>query len=213
MKSKTPINIIIVDDHKMFIQGIKSLLHDTHINVVGESHDGDEAIELLKQKAKEIDIAVLDIKMPKKSGIDVVKAMKELGLPTKVLMLTTYDEGAFVKELMNAGANGYILKNLEKSEFIEALEIIMSGSKYLKGDVLENYINTSEMPEPKTVHLTNRELQVLQLIAQEYTSGEIAYQLKIATSTVETYRRNLIEKTGVKSSLGLVKYAVNNKLA
>lgn len=207
MKTKKPIHIIIADDHVLLIEGLKLLLQDTHIKVIGEAYNGQEALELLKAKKEKIDIAVLDIKMPIKSGAEVVKSIKELGLPTKTLMLTSHNEGAFVKELINAGANGYILKNLDKEEFITALETIMNGGTYLKGEVLDNYITTSEIPEPKTVHLTRRELEVLQLLAQDNTSGEIALKLKIATSTVDTYRRNLIEKTGVKSSLGLVTYA------
>ncbi len=212
MKTKKTIHIIIADDHKMFIQGLKSLLQNTHIKVIDEAYNGEEALELLKAKKEKIDIAVLDIKMPVKTGIEVVKSIKELGLPTKTLMLTSHNEGAFVKELINAGANGYILKNLDKQEFIEALETIIDGRRYLKGEVLDNYITTSEIPEPKTIHLTRRELEVLQLLAQDNTSGEIALKLNIATCTVDTYRRNLIEKTGVKSSLGLVSYAYDKGL-
>lgn len=213
MKNKTPIRIIIADDHKMFIEGLQSLLKkQTHIKVIGEASNGEEALQLLSEHTNAVDIAVLDIDMPKKNGFEVLKEMQNLKMITKTLILTMHDEGTIIKELMDAGANGYILKNRGKEEFVEALETIMSGSEYLKGDVLGNYIAANKMPEPKTVHLTKRELQVLKLLSEDHTSGEIAIKLNIAVSTVDTYRRNLIEKTGVRSSLGLIKYAFDNKI-
>jgi len=213
MKNKTPIQIIIADDHKMFIEGLQSLLKkQTHIKLLGEAANGIEALQLLKTHANEVDIAVLDIDMPQKNGFEVLKEIKNQKLTLKTLILTMHDEGTIIKELMDAGANGYILKNRGKEEFVEALETIMSGNEYLKGDVLGNYITANKMPEPKTVHLTKRELQVLKLLSEDHTSGEIAQKLNIAVSTVDTYRRNLIEKTGVRSSLGLIKYAFDNNI-
>lgn len=212
MKDKKTIRIIIADDHTMFIQGLKSMLQKyTHVQVIGEALNGEEAIHLLQKHDDQIDIAVLDIDMPKMSGIDVVKAMKKLGLKTKTLILTMHQEGTIIKEIINAGANGYILKNIDKQEFIDALETIISGNDYLKGEVLDNYIIANKEKKSKNIHLTKRELEVLQLLAEDNTSGEIAAKLNIEVSTVQTYRRNLIEKTGVKSSLGLVRFAIDNE--
>ncbi|WP_298510611.1 response regulator transcription factor [uncultured Kordia sp.] len=213
MKNKTPIRIIIADDHKMFIEGLQSLLKKhTHIKVIGEASNGEEALELLKENINEVDIAVLDIDMPIKNGFEVLQEIQKIQIEVKTLILTMHDEGTIIKELMDAGANGYILKNRGKEEFVEAIETIMNGNEYLKGDVLGNYITANKMPEPKAVHLTRRELQVLKLLSEDHTSGEIAQKLNIAVSTVDTYRRNLIEKTGVRSSLGLIKYAFDNKI-
>ncbi|PTX58822.1 LuxR family two component transcriptional regulator [Kordia periserrulae] len=213
MKNKTPIRIIIADDHKMFIDGLQSLLiKQAHIQVLGEASNGIEALSLIKENIDKVDIAVLDIDMPEKNGFEVLQEIQTLQLSVKTLILTMHDEGTIIKELMDAGANGYILKNRGKEEFVEALETIMNGDEYLKGDVLGNYIIANKIPEPKTVHLTKRELQVLRLLSEDHTSSEIAAKLNIATSTVDTYRRNLIEKTGVKTSLGLVKYAFDNKI-
>lgn len=211
MKNKTPIRIIIADDHKMFIQGLKSLLQkQTHIQVVGEASNGEEAIQLLENN--QVDIAVLDINMPEMNGVVATKIILEKFPKVKILILTMHDEGTFIKELIDMGVLGYILKNRGKEEFVEALETIALEQEYLKGDVLGNYIAINKIPEPKVVHLTRRELQVLRLLVDDHTSGEMALKLKIAVSTVDTYRRNLIEKTGVKSSLGLIKYAFENKL-
>lgn len=213
MKNKTPIRIIIADDHKMFIDGLQSLLKkQPHIHIIGEASNGIEALQLLQENINEVDIAVLDIDMPKKNGFEVLQEIKKLQFAVKTLILTMHDEGTIIKELMDTGANGYILKNRGKEEFVEALETIISGDEYLKGDVLGNYITANKIPEPKTVHLTKRELQVLRLLSEDHTSSEIAAKLNIATSTVDTYRRNLIEKTGVKTSLGLVKYAFDNNI-
>lgn len=213
MNTKSPIRIVIADDHKLFIEGLKSLLKKhPHITVIGEAINGEDVIELIKTKDKTIDIVVLDIDMPKIGGVEAAKIILEKHPYVKILMLTQHDEGALIKELIDMGVLGYMLKERGTEEFVDALETIAIGQEYLKGEVLGNYIATSKIPEPKTVHLTKRELQVLQLLAEDHTSGEIALQLKIATSTVDTYRRNLIEKTGVKSSLGLVKYAIDNNL-
>ncbi|CAL2095776.1 Response regulator transcription factor [Tenacibaculum sp. 190524A02b] len=209
MKLKTPIHIIIVDDHKMFIQGLKALLQDhPHIIVLDEAYNGEDAITLLKKHQKEVDILVLDIEMPIMNGVDTLKTITKLALPIKTLMLTTHSEGNFIKQLISAGANGYMLKDKSAEEFVNALEAVMYEGKYLKGEVLDKYIKANETPQPKPLHLTKREVEVLQLIATDHTSGEIALKLHIEVSTVQTYRRNLIEKIGVKSSHGLVKFAI-----
>lgn len=211
MKEKTPIRIIIADDHKIFREGLQSLLKKkTHIKVIGEAENGEEAIRLIE--ANEIDVAVLDIDMPEMNGVSAAKIILEKFPTVKILILTTHGEGVFIKELIDMGVLGYILKNRGKEDFVKAIETIFKGQEYLTGDVLTNYIATSKMPEPKLVHLTRRELQVLQLLAEDNSSKEIAVKLKIGTTTVETYRRNLIDKIGVKSSLGLVKYAIENNL-
>ncbi|MEM6686121.1 MAG: response regulator transcription factor [Bacteroidota bacterium] len=211
MKEKEQIHIIIADDHKLFREGLQSLLKKhTHIKVVGEAEHGEEAIQLLETHT--IDIAVLDINMPDMNGVSTAKVILEKFPDVKILMLTMHDEGTFIKELIDMGVLGYILKNRGKEEFVEAIETIYKGHEYLKGEVLTNYIATSKMPEPKLIHLTKRELQVLKLLAEDNSSKEIANILKIGTTTVETYRRNLIEKIGVKSSLGLVRYAIDNSL-
>ncbi|WP_299682877.1 response regulator transcription factor [uncultured Dokdonia sp.] len=212
MTEKKNIRIIIADDHQLFIDGLKSLLiHQPHIEVIGEAANGVEAIQLVREH--EIDIAVLDINMPELDGTEATKVIKKEFPHVKTLILTMHDESSFIRELMvELSADGYILKNRGKEEFVEALETIASGKEYLKGEVLSTLLKGVKTPQVQNIHLTNRELQVLQLIIEDHTSGEIAAKLNIAVSTVETYRRNLIEKTGVKSSIGLVKYALDNDL-
>mmetsp|Transcript_15370 Transcript_15370/g.50479 ORF Transcript_15370/g.50479 Transcript_15370/m.50479 type:complete len:126 (-) Transcript_15370:13-390(-) len=121
-----------------------------------------------------------------------------------------HDGSEFIHELVEIGANGYILKNRGKEEFVEALETISKGEEYIKGQVLNTLLETMRKPKSTVVQFTKREKDVLRLIVADHTTSEISAKLNIANSTVETHRRNLIEKTGVKSSLGLVRYAIEN---
>jgi two-component system nitrate/nitrite response regulator NarL len=209
MKDKKRLKILIADDHQIVIEGLKSLLIDQkHIQIMGEASNGKEAIEVLEKH--EVDIAVLDISMPEMDGIEATKIIKKEYPEVKILILTMHDGSEFIRELIEIGANGYILKNRGKEEFVEALETIANGGEYLKGSVLKTLVEAVRKPKPKAVQFTKREKDVLRLIADEHTTSEISAKLNIANSTVETHRRNLIEKTGVKSSLGLVRYAIEN---
>ncbi|WP_430411904.1 response regulator transcription factor [Kordia sp.] len=209
MIQKKELNIIIADDHQIVIDGLKSLLiQQSHIKVVGEAANGKEALDLIENN--NIDIAVLDISMPEMNGVEATKIIKKQYPDVKILILTMHDGSEFVHELVEIGANGYILKNRGKEEFVEALETISNGEEYIKGQVLNTLLKAVRKPKPKAVQFTKREKDVLRLIVDEHTTSEISAKLNIANSTVETHRRNLIEKTGVKSSLGLVRYAIEN---
>lgn len=209
MNQKTKLNIIIADDHQIVIDGLKSLLvGHPHIKVVGEAQNGKEALDLIKKN--KVDIAVLDISMPEMNGVEATKIIKKEYPQVKILVLTMHDGSEFIHELVEIGANGYILKNRGKEEFVEALETISKGEEYIKGQVLNTLLETMRKPKSTVVQFTKREKDVLRLIVADHTTSEISAKLNIANSTVETHRRNLIEKTGVKSSLGLVRYAIEN---
>ncbi|QHI36698.1 Transcriptional regulatory protein DegU [Kordia antarctica] len=209
MEKKKEINIIIADDHQIVIDGLKSLLvQHSHIKIIGEASNGLEAIDLIEKN--NIDIAVLDISMPEMDGVEATKIIKEKHPGVQILILTMHDGSEFIHELVEIGANGYILKNRGKEEFVEALETIAKGQEYLKGKVLNILVDAVRKPKQKAVQFTKREKDVLRLIIDEHTTAQISAKLNIAHSTVETHRRNLIEKTGVKSSLGLVRYAIEN---
>jgi len=208
MSNKKELKIIIADDHKIVIDGLKSLLiQEPHIKVVGEASNGKEALDLIENT--KVDIAVLDISMPEMNGVEATKIIKKEYPEVKILILTMHDGSEFIHELVEIGANGYILKNRGTEEFVEALETIANGEEYIKGQVLNTLLKAVRKPKQK-VQFTRREKDVLRLIVDEHTTSEISAKLNIANSTVETHRRNLIEKTGVKSSLGLVRYAIEN---
>jgi len=144
------------------------------------------------------------------NGVEAAKIIKKEHPETKILILTMHDGTEFIHELMEIGANGYILKNRGKEEFVAALETISKGEEYIKGKVLNALLQSVRKPKSRPVEFTKREKEVLRLIVEDHTTSEISAKLNIANSTVETHRRNLIEKTGVKSSLGLVRYAMEN---
>lgn len=148
------------------------------------------------------------------TGIEATKLIKENAYETKVLILSMYDTMEFIDELIEAGCQGYILKNKGQEELVKAIHRVYSGKPYfgerVQERMLEQRMNSNVKSKQEKVDLTKRELQVLQLIAQEFTTPEISEKLFIEESTVNTHRRNLISKLGVKSSLGLVSYAWKN---
>lgn len=209
------IKIIIADDHQMFIDGIKSLLvNEKGIKLVGEALNGKEVLSLLdKEKA---DIVLLDVNMPEMDGIEATKQIRQRYPLVKILMLTMYNNQEFVFGLMNAGASGYILKNTGKAELLEAIKSVNEGktfySKEVTETILQNFTKKPEEQRVEAAHLTEREKDVLKLIAQEYNTQEIAAELFISTNTVETHRKNLLSKLQAKNIAGLVKFAIQTGL-
>jgi DNA-binding NarL/FixJ family response regulator len=208
------IKVLLADDHEIIIDGIVSILKDeADIEVVATASNGEEAVHYIESNA--VDIAVLDINMPLMNGITATKLIQTSSPETKVLILSMYDKDEFIDEIIAAGCRGYILKNRGQEELVKAIRRIYKGSPYFGEEITEKMLNQhmkSKAPVEEKVNLTKRELEVLKLIAVEFTSSEIADQLSIAESTVNTHRRNLIEKLGVRSSLGLGIYAVKNGL-
>jgi DNA-binding NarL/FixJ family response regulator len=209
------IKVIIADDHQMFIEGIKSLLgSERDIKVVGEALNGKAVLaELGRNK---VDIVLLDINMPEMDGIETTKQIRQSYPDVKILMLTMYNNQEFIFGLMNAGASGYILKNTGKTELVEAIMAVQAGKTYYSKDVTETILaNFTKKPAEQKMdlaQLTEREKDVLKLIAQEYNTGEIAEKLFISTNTVETHRKNLLSKLHAKNIAGLVKFAVQTGL-
>ena len=214
------IKVLITDDHQMFIDGIKALLVDSEeIHVVAMANNGEEALEKLKNQP--IDVVIMDINMPVMNGIEATKQIKEKYPDVKILALTMYIEKELITEIVKAGATGYILKNTGKEELVNALTTIAKGEKFYSSDVALKMMDaktTLEYAEDLKDHknlninLTKREEEILKLIAQEYTTTQIAEKLFISFFTVETHRKNLIRKLNVKNVAGLVKFAIKNGL-
>ena len=208
------INVLIVDDHQIVIDGIRSLLKSSsHIHIVGEALHGKEALEILDKKI--VDVIILDIEMPVMNGIEVTKIIKEKYTDTKVLILTMYDTPEFVQQAIEIDADGYILKNRGAEELECALQALANGEDYFGKDAnkaLRSGVRRKKNRDKNEIQLTKRETEVLKLIADGKTTPQISDLLCIAPSTVETHRRNLIEKTQVEnSSKGLIKFAIENK--
>ena len=210
------IKILVVDDHKIIRDGISALLHDQpEYLVVAEASNGREALAVLAKT--KIDIAIVDINMPVMNGIDCTREINEKFEDTRVIALTMHSEEIYLTKMIEAGAVGYILKNLGKKELLSALSAVVEGKHYYSPEitlaVIKELTNPRKAKEQDAkIELTAREMEVLELIVREHSNQEIADKLSISVRTVDAHRRNLLEKTRVRNTAGLVKYSINNKL-
>ncbi len=204
------INVVIADDHKIVLEGLSSLiaLRDD-ITVVGEVLNGKSAINLLK--TTQVDVVVLDIEMPVMNGVEAARIIRNDYPETKVLILTMYNDIGFIRKIAETGAQGYILKNRGKEELIEAILTVYDGGQYFGEEVTKTmFFGMRKENMAGEIRLTKREKEILKLIADGNTTPKISQHLNIAPTTVETHRRNLIEKTGVPNTKGLVRFAIEN---
>jgi DNA-binding NarL/FixJ family response regulator len=200
------------------IEGLKVLLEDElGIKVVSGAASMDEAIKILEQQ--QVDIILMDINMPEISGIDMTKKIKELYPAVKVIALTMHEDISVISKMIKAGASGYILKRTNMQEVVDAIRAVHQNGRYLSASVqhviMDNLMSPEELldtaEEDKPV-LSSRELEVLQLIAKEFSNEQIGEALYISERTVEAHRRNIFIKTKTKSIVGLIKYALNEGL-
>lgn len=213
------IRIHLADDHQVLIDGMRTLLNTVDdFEFVGFSLNGSTLFEEIT--ANKTDVLVLDISMPQKDGIEVLKEFKEKGFPCKVIILSSYDELKLIKEVMKLGASGYLTKQCAAEHIIEAIHFVNKGEEYFCNIVREKIFNTATRDNIKvnkynpTVSeiLTEREIEVITLIALEYSGKEISEFLFISNNTVETHRKNIMKKLKAKNTISLVKYAIKNKL-
>ena len=209
------IKLLIADDHQMFIDGVRSLLSDSSTyTIVAEATNGQEVLDALS--LQDIDLVLLDMNMPVMDGLSALKVIKEKFPKVKVIMLTMFDTRDYIQRLLKAGADGYILKNTGKAELTLGIETVMKGESFFSKEVtklvMEGLQGKKSTSGTIKVELTQRETEVLKLIVKEFTTQEIAEALFISTNTVETHRKNLINKLGVRNLAGLVKYALQNGL-
>jgi DNA-binding NarL/FixJ family response regulator len=210
------IKIIIADDHQMFIDGIKSLLKDEpDIEVVGEALNGYQVLDVISSTPA--DVVLMDINMPKLDGLEATRLITQKYPGTSVVILTMHNSLVYIESLTQAGASGYILKDTGKQELLMAIRSAASGGKFFSQDVMVTLLeqsakNKSKDALPKEPQLSKREIEVLKLIVQEYTTQEIADKLFISNHTVETHRKNLLDKLNARNIAGLVKYAIQNQI-
>lgn len=206
--------IVIADDHRMFIDGLKALLkNEKDINVVGEALNGIGVLDILSKE--QVDIVLLDINMPEMDGIETIKAIHKNFPQVKTIILTMDNKHEFIVGLAAEGASGYILKNTGRTELLEAIQIVQQGGTFYSQSVSEtimNHLKNGHEQKPESIHLTDRETEIIKLIAEEFSTKEIAEKLFISDNTVETHRKNIMAKLNTKNVAGLVKYAIQNKL-
>ncbi len=214
-----PITILIADDHQLILNGIKSMLKSLKkYEIVGEAQNGAQAV----QKTLELkpEVVFMDISMPEMSGLEATEKIMSLLPETRILALTQHEENEYVMQILKVGGCGYLLKNSKKEEFEEAIEAVMSGKKYFSKKISEMLINdlmdhkkkeeASDTENP--VLLTKREVEIIVKIADDLSNQQIADVLHISLRTVETHRRNIMQKLKVKSVVALIKYAVHHNI-
>lgn len=204
------IHILIADDHQMFREGMASLLNNIDgFQVLGEAESGQESIDFITKKP--VDIILMDYNMPGLTGLEAILEIRKKKLPVKIIMLTMHNKREIIRDVLHAGADGYLLKDSSRAELIEAINEVHNGGTYFVADVKDSLHDSYRTPfEKKVIRLTPREKDILKLICDELTTHEIAEELFITVSTVETHRKNLMNKTGSKNGVGLVKFALNN---
>ena len=201
------ISIIIADDHTIFLEAITALINSKCINVVANCKNGREVLDFLEEQ--EVDLVISDINMPVMDGITLVKKITKLYPKTKTMMLSMYEERHIINKAIKAGANGYMSKNSGKKDILNAIESCMKDKKVTftrQSKFTQNSIQNTHKSIIK-ISLTNRERQILKLIIQEATNTDIALSLNISKRTVETHKKNIILKSGVTNTIGLVKIA------
>ncbi|MEK7788636.1 MAG: response regulator transcription factor [Planctomycetota bacterium] len=206
------IKVMIADDHALVREGISAFLRmSSDIEVVGEAADGLEAIEV----AREInpDVILMDIAMPRLGGLEATIELKKICPNTKILIVTQYDDKEYVNRLLKAGVSGYILKRAAGTDLIAAIKAVSRGEFYLcpalASDVIDGYLGKKEITvEEPYERLTDREKQVLKLIAEGHTHKEIADMLNISAKTVIAHQTNLTEKLGISNRSALIRFAL-----
>ncbi|MDN5217002.1 response regulator transcription factor [Fulvivirgaceae bacterium BMA12] len=204
------IKILLADDHQMFIDGIKSIIEgEIGIAVIGEANNGVQVIKAVENQKP--DVILMDIRMPVMDGVAATRYLSKHFPEIPILALSMFDQEEDVIEMLEAGAFGYIIKNTGKQELIAAINAVMSKqhyySKSLSGKI-EEWLKTMQHREQYT--LTKREREIIILVAHGKSSQQIANNLKISKFTVDTHRKNIHQKLGIKSNTGLVKYVMEN---
>ena len=210
--------ILLVDDHKIVRDGIRAqLTNNRKYQIIAEASDGQEALDFLEKS--EPDLIIMDINMEGMDGITCTEQVVRLYPEVKVLALTMLTENQYIKQMLKAGASGYLLKNCEEEELKKAIDTICEGGTYYSPEVTRIIMKNLSGQKPLTnrsssfqIPLTSREKEVLLLILKENSNKEIAEKLFISQRTVDAHKRNLLEKTGSKNIAGLVLFAVNNQV-
>ncbi|WP_258105282.1 response regulator [Marinoscillum sp. MHG1-6] len=204
--------ILLVDDHEMIRDAIKFYFaDDPDYEINYEASNGLEALEILA--TEKVDLVLTDINMPEMDGIELMKSIRKNHSHLYVMVLSMFNEASYINKMISLGANGYILKNTGKNEMKMAFDKIMQGQDYYTQEVYKTIVDSIAQKETKQrltleTPLTDREKEILVMIANEHSNKEIADKLYISVRTVESHKRNLLEKTGCKNVAGLVMYAV-----
>ncbi|MDG2283485.1 MAG: response regulator transcription factor [Longimicrobiales bacterium] len=211
------LRVVIADDHSVVRQGIRGVLEEIDgLEVVGEAGDGAQALTMVAELAP--DVVVLDVNMPEKSGLDVTMDLREQAHPARVLILSMHDDPEYVLQAVRAGADGYVLKDVSPAELRDAVQAVHEGRDYFTARVTQQLSVAlraeieQEQRRTRLGSLTNREREVLLLVAQGLTNREIGDQLEISPRTVETHRERVMGKLRIRTVAGLTRFVVEHEL-
>jgi DNA-binding NarL/FixJ family response regulator len=210
------ITILIADDHPMFRDGVKQALsHDVSLKVVAVASDGEQALQLVKEHSP--DVAVLDMNMPKMTGLSVLKELKKSDSKTEVVFLTMFDDEDILNEAMDLGVKAYIVKESASVDIVNAVHAAHEGRYYISPSLTGKVVRRKEKKElfasshPRLQSLTEQERRILKMIASSKSSKEIAETLFLSQKTIDNYRFKISEKLGLSGSYSLLKFALENK--
>ena len=205
--------ILIADDHAVVRQGLKQILSGIpELSSVGEADNGESALD--KVRAENWDVLVLDMSMPGRGGLDILKDVRRERPQTRVLVLSMHPEDQFAVRLLKAGASGYLTKETAPEELITAVRKVMTGGKYVSATLAEKLAFDVDRDADQPLHetLSDREFQVLRMMASGQTVQQIADELLLSAKTISTYRARVLEKLKLKSNAELIYYAIQNRL-
>ncbi len=206
--------VLIADDHKLFSEGLAALVQQIeNIEIIGLASNGQEALDLLQLQS--VDLLLTDIHMPGMNGIELVKQVKMHFPEVKILVISMYQDPDMVEAVFDVNAEGYILKDASREEFVKAITRLLDNGTYYSSAVMEKLLRKSIQQKRSSqpiVNLSPRETEILRLIMQEYSSEEIAEKLFISKRTVDTHRKNILQKTHSSTLVGLIKYAYQNNI-
>jgi DNA-binding NarL/FixJ family response regulator len=201
------VRVILADDHEMVRQGLRVLLEREGFEVVAEASDGREAMKLCETHSPEV--AILDLAMPLLNGVDAAREIIKTNPRTKVVLLTMHTEDHLILESLRAGVTGYVLKTKASGELVQALRAVCRGEMFLtqtiSRTIVQAFVRNNDLPE---MPISDRERQVLQLVAEGKTNKEIATLLGISVKTAESHRSNMMDKLNIHDTAGLVRYAI-----
>lgn len=206
------ITLVLADDHEVVRAGLRRLLSiDKRIQILAEAQTGKEAVELVAYHKP--DIALIDILMPVMNGIDATIRIKENSLETKVIVLTAFEDHLHIEKALEAGADGYLSKDISAKKLVESIHDVMLGNRVFSKSILrlmQNRYYGTDNEQDLSVTISSREQEILNLVALGKTSNQIADELSISVRTVQSHRANVMAKLGIKTAAGLIRYAVLN---
>jgi DNA-binding NarL/FixJ family response regulator len=216
-----PISLLVVDDHPLVIEGVRSLLSGQgEVQLVGQAQSLSEARAFLEKHASDIQVVLLDIRLQDGLGIDLAREIRQKYPHIQVIALTMYDSEAYLEAIIKAGARGYLLKNTSRDELVKAIKAVLEGRYYFSEgihDTIGQRLSSAKAVTPaapvsadtsKSIRLTKRERQILELVAKELNNVQIAAQLNLSPRTVHTHRRAIMQKLGVRNTAGLIRQAI-----